>query len=84
MAARLGVEPEKVAAYESGAWRFRLLPVHVAQECGIDLTCWFPAARPTAPVFLVRQGEGLSVERRKDYDYRAWPTASHGRRMEPS
>ncbi|MCK9241404.1 XRE family transcriptional regulator [Desulfocurvus sp.] len=85
MARRLGVEPEKVAAYESGDVE---IPVSylftVAQECGIDLTVLVSGGEAHLRQYsLVRKGEGLAVERRKDYDYKSLAYRFTGRRMEP-
>jgi len=85
MAERLGVEPEKVAAYESGDVE---IPVSylftVAQQCGIDLTVLVSGGEAHLRQYsLVRKGEGLAVERRKDYDYKSLAYRFTGRRMEP-
>jgi len=85
MAEKLGMEPEKVAAYESGSVE---IPVSylfkVAQECGIDLTVLISGAEAhLRHSSLVRKGEGLAVERRKDYDYKSLAYRFTGRRMEP-
>jgi len=85
LAAKLGVEPETVAAYESGSIE---IPVSylftVAQVCGIDLTVLISGSEAHLTSFsLVKNGEGLSVERRKDYDYKSLAYKFTGRRMEP-
>ncbi len=85
MADKLGTEAEKVAAYESGNVE---IPVSylfkVAQECGIDLTVLISGGEAHLRQYsLVRQGEGLAVERRKDYDYKSLAYRFTGRRMEP-
>lgn len=85
MAARLSVSPETVAAYESGTLE---IPVsylfNVAQECGVDLTVLVSGGEAHLKSHsLVRKGEGLCVERRKDYDYKSLAYKFTGRRMEP-
>lgn len=85
MAARLSMEPETVAAYESGVME---IPVSymfkVAQAFGVDLTVLISGAEAHLTSFsLVKDGEGLSVERRKDYDYKSLAYRFTGRKMEP-
>ena len=85
MADRLGVEPEIVAAYESGTIE---IPVsylfEVAQDCGVDLTVLISGGEAHLKSHsLVKKGGGLSVERRKDYDYQSLAYKFTGRRMEP-
>lgn len=85
MAARLGVDAESVAAYESGTME---IPVSylftVAQVCGVDLTVLISGSEAHLTSFsLVKDGEGLSVERRKDYDYKSLAYKFTGRKMEP-
>lgn len=85
MAAKLGVEPETVAAYESGTIE---IPVSylfkVAQECGVDLTVLISGGEAHLKSHsLVKKGGGLSVERRKDYDYKSLAYKFTGRNMEP-
>jgi quercetin dioxygenase-like cupin family protein len=56
----------------------------VAQECGIDLTVLVSGGEAHLRQYsLVRKGEGLAVERRKDYDYKSLAYRFTGRRMEP-
>ncbi|WP_461208960.1 helix-turn-helix domain-containing protein [Desulfocurvus sp. DL9XJH121] len=85
MAERLGVEAETVAAYESGTIE---IPVsylyHVAKVCGVDLTVLVSGGEAHLKSYsLVRAGEGLCVERRKEYDYKSLAYKFTGRRMEP-
>lgn len=85
MAEKLGLAPEKVAAYESGTVE---IPVSylfkVAQECGIDLTALISGGDAHLKRHsLVRKGEGLAVERRRDYDYKSLAHKFTGRAMEP-
>lgn len=82
---RLGMDQEKVAAYESGNVE---IPVSylfkVAQEFGVDLTVLISGGEAHLTSHsLVRKGEGLSVERRKDYDYKSLAYRFTGRKMEP-
>ena len=85
LAAKLGVAAETVAAYESGTIE---IPVSylfkVAQECGVDLTVLISGGEAHLRSHsLVKKGGGLSVERRKDYDYKSLAYKFTGRRMEP-
>jgi transcriptional regulator with XRE-family HTH domain len=85
MADKLGASAEKVAAYESGNVE---IPVSylfkVAQECGVDLTVLISGGEAHLRQYsLVKKGEGLAVERRKDYDYKSLAYRFTGRRMEP-
>ena len=85
LAAKIDATPELVALYESGTQEIPVsFLMDVAHVCGVDLTDLLSGS----PAFLhsytvVRKGEGLSVSRRKDYDY--WNLASRfsGRLMEP-
>jgi len=85
LAGKTGVAPEQVAAYESGEIE---IPVgylmKVAQACHVDLTVLISGVEPHLKGYsLVRHGEGLSVERRKDYDYKSLAYRFSGRKMEP-
>lgn len=85
LAQRVGVTPEQVLRYESGEVE---IPVSylsdVARTCAIDLTSLISGGDAYLREFtLTRKGEGLSEDRRKNYQY--WNLASRftGRRMEP-
>ncbi len=85
MATQLGATPADVLKYESGEHE---IPVsylfNVAQVFQVDLTVLISgneAHLHTAS--LVRNGKGMSVERRKDYDYKSLAYRFVGRRMEP-
>ncbi len=85
MAAQLGTAPADVRNYESGEHE---IPVsylfNVAQIFQVDLTVLMSgneAHLHTAS--LVKKGKGMSVERRKDYDYKSLAYRFVGRRMEP-
>lgn len=85
MSQKLGVAEETVAAYESGSIE---IPVSylfkVAQECGVDLTVLISGGEAHLKSHsLVKKGGGLSVERRKDYDYKSLAYKFTGRQMEP-
>ncbi len=84
-ASRLGVSQEKLALYESGTVE---IPVSFLMEAahagGVDLTAILSGSSAHLSAYsLVRKGQGLAVQRRKDYDY--WNLASNfsGRSMEP-
>jgi quercetin dioxygenase-like cupin family protein len=85
MAALVHVAPQDVELYESAKHE---IPVSflkdVANVCKVDLTVLISGSEAHLRDYtVVRQGEGLSVKRRKDYDY--WNLASRmtGRKMEP-
>ena len=85
LSAKLGLTTEKVDLYESGTVE---IPVsylfEVARMCGIDLTALLSGSEAHLQNhFLVRQGKGMSVERRKDYDYKSLAYGFSGRKMEP-
>lgn len=85
LATRLRVDTDLVAQYEHGEGE---IPVsylmEVSRVCGVDLTSILSGTDARLSSYsVVRSGQGLSVQRRKDYDY--WSLASNfsGRRMEP-
>ncbi|NCC24647.1 MAG: cupin domain-containing protein [Deltaproteobacteria bacterium] len=85
MAGDLEVSAADVESYEGGAAE---IPVsylfHVAQKYGVDLTVLISGKESHLHGFsLVKQGRGMSVERRKDYDYKSLAYRFVGRRMEP-
>ncbi|ACV68108.1 helix-turn-helix domain-containing protein [Desulfohalobium retbaense] len=85
MAADLGVDADTVRNYESGAGE---IPVsylfQVAQQYDIDLTVLISGDEAHLHNYsVVRKGRGMSVERRKDYDYKSLAYRFTGRRMEP-
>ncbi|MDQ7031350.1 MAG: XRE family transcriptional regulator [Desulfonauticus sp.] len=85
LAHKLGVSPEEVLGYEAGD---REIPVsylfEVAKVCGVDLTVLIAGKEAHLHSYaLVREGKGLSVERRKDYAYKSLAYKFSGRRMEP-
>ncbi|NJB69027.1 quercetin dioxygenase-like cupin family protein/DNA-binding XRE family transcriptional regulator [Desulfobaculum xiamenense] len=85
LAAKVGVDEATVAGYESGTIE---IPVsflfNVAQACGVDLTVLLSGGDAHLTSYsLVKAGEGLAVERRKDYDYKSLAYRFTGRKMEP-
>lgn len=85
VALKLGLETEKVRLYESGQAE---IPVsylfEVAKLCNVDLTVLVTGSEAHLQNHaLVRRGEGMSVERRKDYDYKSLAYSFTGRGMEP-
>ncbi len=85
LARMIGVESAEVARYESGEVE---IPVgylmKVAQACETDLTVLISGNESHLKSYsLVKKGQGLSVERRKDYDYRHLAFKFTGRKMEP-
>lgn len=85
MGAQLGVTSEDVLKYESGQSE---IPVsylfNVAQVFQVDLTVLISGKEAHLhTASLVRHGKGMSVERRKDYDYKSLAYRFVGRKMEP-
>lgn len=85
MAAQIGVSAADVLKYESGESE---IPVSylftVAQVFQVDLTVLISGKEAHLhTASLVRNGKGMSVERRKDYDYKSLAYRFVGRRMEP-
>ncbi len=87
--AELAVKTEtpeaNVARYETGTVE---IPVSylfkVAQACRVDLTALLSGGEAHLKGYsLIRAGKGLSVERRKDYDYKSLAYRFTGRKMEP-
>jgi len=85
MANELGVPASQIAEYESGRCE---IPVSfmsdVAHTYKVDLTDLLSGRPSHLHMYAItRKGEGLSVQRRKDYDY--WNLAARfdARRMEP-
>src|SRR5690349_9163955 len=82
MAGQLGFDAALVTKYEAGDAE---IPVsyllRVAQVFGVDLTTLISGGESHLRCFsLVRKGEGLSVERRKDYDYKSLAYRFSGRK----
>ena len=85
LAEQVGASPEDVRNYESGEHE---IPVsflfNVAQAFQIDLTVLMSGKEAHLhTASLVKSGKGMSVERRKDYDYKSLAYRFVGRRMEP-
>jgi transcriptional regulator with XRE-family HTH domain len=85
LAAKIGVDPATVASFETGEVEIPVgFLMKVAQACHVDLTVLISGIEPHLKGYsLVRHGEGLSVERRKDYDYKSLAYRFSGRKMEP-
>lgn len=85
LAARTGVATDMVRQYESGEVE---IPVgyllSVSHACRVDLMVLITGAEPRLREYsVVHKGEGLSVDRRKDYDYKSLAYRFAGRKMEP-
>ena len=85
LAQKTGVGVDLVRLYESGESEIPVgFLMTVAQTCHVDLTVLISGVEPHLKGYsLVRRGEGLSVERRKDYDYKSLAYRFSGRKMEP-
>lgn len=85
MAEKTGATPEEIAVFEAGETEIPVgFLMKVAHACHVDLTVLISGVEPHLKGYsLVRNGEGLSVERRKDYDYKSLAYRFSGRKMEP-
>ncbi|MDR3641643.1 MAG: XRE family transcriptional regulator [Humidesulfovibrio sp.] len=85
LAAKTGVSAALITSYEAGETEIPVgFLMKVAQACHVDLTVLISGVEPHLKGYsLVRHGEGLSVERRKDYDYKSLAYRFSGRKMEP-
>ena len=85
LAQKIGATEELVADYEKGD---REIPVSylmdVSHACGVSLTELLSGEDAHLQNYtVVRNGEGLSVTRRKDYDYKNLAFRMTDRQMEP-
>ncbi|HKK34409.1 MAG TPA: XRE family transcriptional regulator [Desulfomicrobiaceae bacterium] len=85
MADQVRMPPEDVQRYESGEGE---IPVSylftVAQTFQVDLTVLLSGDEAHLHgSSLVKSGKGMSVERRRDYDYKSLAYRFVGRKMEP-
>lgn len=85
LAEKLGVDADTVRRYEAGEQE---IPVgyllKVSQVCEVDLMVLITGTEPHLREYSkVKSGEGLAVERRKDYDYKSLAYRFAGRKMEP-
>lgn len=85
LAGKTGVDAALIRIYEAGTTEIPVgFLMKVAQACHVDLTVLISGIEPHLKGHsLVRRGEGLSVERRKDYDYKSLAYRFSGRKMEP-
>ncbi|PKN08771.1 MAG: DNA-binding protein [Deltaproteobacteria bacterium HGW-Deltaproteobacteria-8] len=85
LAGKTGVDAALIRIYEAGTTEIPVgFLMNVAQACHVDLTVLISGIEPHLKGHsLVRRGEGLSVERRKDYDYKSLAYRFSGRKMEP-
>lgn len=85
LAAKTGVDAALIRTYEAGVSEIPVgFLMKVAHSCHVDLTVLISGIEPHLKGYsLVRRGEGLSVERRKDYDYKSLAYRFSGRKMEP-
>lgn len=85
LAQATGVSSQDVLEYETGD---KEIPVsylyEVAKACGVDLTALLTGDEAHLQAYsLVREGQGLSVDRRKAYKYQALAYRFHKPAMEP-
>lgn len=85
LALKTGVSAQLIDTYEAGETEIPVgFLMKVAHACHVDLTVLISGVEPHLTGYsLVRRGEGLSVERRKDYDYKSLAYRFSGRKMEP-
>jgi len=81
----LGIPAEIYRSYESGKTDIPASFLYqVAQKFQVDLTSLLTGEAPRLHVYAVtRAGKGISVQRRKDYDYQSLAHNFINRRMEP-
>ena len=84
LARALGVAPADYAAWEAGAADIPASALHdAARILNADLTELLTGAVPRMKVFAVtRKGGGVTVERRKDYQYRNLAANFAGRKVD--
>ena len=84
LARALGVAPAEYTAWEAGAADIPASALHdAARILNADLTELLTGAAPRMKVFAVtRKGGGVTVERRKDYQYRNLAANFAGRRAD--
>lgn len=85
LAHELGVPLEEYQAYERGEADIPVgLLYQVAHRFGVELTALLTGENPRLHRWaLVRSGQGVSVERRKDYDYQSLAFNFVHKRAEP-
>ena len=85
LADKTGVDAALIRTYEAGVTEIPVgFLMKVAHSCHVDLTVLISGIEPHLKGYsLVRRGEGLCVERRKDYDYKSLAYRFSGRKMEP-
>ena len=85
MARNTGMNAAIVVRYESGEVEIPVgYVLKVSQACGVDMTALLSGTDAhLVSHSLVRKGKGLSVDRRKDYDYRDLAYRFKDRKMEP-
>jgi mannose-6-phosphate isomerase-like protein (cupin superfamily) len=85
LGAKVGETWQNVERYESGTVDIPVSYIsEVAKVGNVDLTVLISGGEARLHDFcLVRAGQGLSVDRRKDYDYKNLAYTFAGRKMEP-
>ena len=85
LAAQIDVPVESVSAYESGKDEIPVGYLYaIAKTFNVDLSVLISGSEAHLNTFcLVRSGRGMSVDRRKDYDYKNLAYKFQGRKMEP-
>jgi transcriptional regulator with XRE-family HTH domain len=85
LAETTGVSPQDVLHYETGDTEIPVSYLYeVAKACGVDLTALLTGDEAHLQAYsLVRDGQGLSVTRRKAYKYQALAYRFHKPAMEP-
>ncbi|MEF2146519.1 MAG: XRE family transcriptional regulator [Desulfovibrionaceae bacterium] len=84
-AARVGVDPATVQLYEGGQTEIPVgFLMEVSKATGVELNTLIAGSEShLVSHSVVRSGKGLSVDRRKDYDYKNLAYRFKGRKMEP-
>lgn len=85
MAQALGISVEEYLEYEKGEKDFAFSFLYtVANKLGVDITDLLTGESPRLSLFsCVRAGEGLAMERRKEYKYQHLAYIFKNKKMEP-
>lgn len=85
LARAVGVTPEMVLLYESGEEEIPISYLaEVARVCKSDITSLISGGDAHLRAYtVVRSGDGINIDRRKDYNYQTLAGRMSGRSMEP-
>ncbi len=85
MAKELGISEEQYLKYEKGMLEFNISFLYTAAEkLGVDITDLLRGESTRLSMYChVRSGEGVTVQRRKEYEYRHLGALFKDKRFEP-